>query len=654
MKAAFLFIDLQNDFLNREQLLPNKYIVVQKNSELLSYARSIQAPVIHIHTIIDPEVGNQMPHWKKNNVKQCVIKTDGCLPPNQLMPLHNEIVIQKQFYSGFESIDLHAYLKKHNITRLIISGTYTHACVRSTALDAYALGYDVAIASDAVGSPEPLHAEITRNYLEKREIKFLSHSEIFESVEPSISKNPDTSIKAKLDSHSFIQVNPANFHQKLHEFEFQNKFEIDKAIKNLQQPSQYWQSIDVAARAKIINNLCDQLSSNSLFWINKIVEEVGKPIKDAREEFQRAIQNIKAASEIALSDHESTTKYSVIYRPVGTFAIITPWNNPVAIPIGKIIPALLYGNAVAWKPSPAATRIATLLLAAFEKAGIPEGLVSLIFGDNHTAQNLMRHNGIVGVSITGSFEAGRTAEAICKATNKRVQAELGGNNAAIVLPGDNWKAALAHLVRAAFGYSGQRCTALRRFVVDKTIAPEFIAEFQKEIAKLQVGQPKNENTDIGPLISKSAHSSLIESIESALEEGAELISGGKSMEFSQNGYWLTPTILKVNDASLSVAQTETFGPLAIVQVASDVQHALEIANSVDQGLIAYVIGGTQEQVDMLRNSLQVGILNLNNKTMALDFHAPFMGWKASSIGLPEHGRWDRDFYSNVQVIYHNI
>ncbi len=654
MKAAFLFIDLQNDFLDRQHLLPNKDILVQKNSELLSYARSVQAPIVHVHTIVDPEAGNAMPHWKKKNIKQCVTKTDGSLPPNQLIPLHDEIVIQKQFYSGFESIDLHAYLKKQNITLLIISGIYTHACVRSTALDAYALGYDVVIASDAVGSPEPLHAEITRNYLEKREIKFLSHSEILETVEQSISRNVDTSIKTKLDSHSCIQVNPANVHQKLHEFEFQNKFEIDKAIKNLQEPSQYWQSIDIPARAKIINNLCDQLSNNSLFWIEKIVEEVGKPIKDAREEFQRALQNIEAAVEIAVCDCESNSKYSVAYHPVGTFAIITPWNNPIAIPIGKIIPALLYGNAVAWKPSPAATRISALLLAAFETAGIPEGLVSLIVGDNHTAQNLMRHEGIVGVSITGSLEAGRTANAICKATNKRVQAELGGNNAAIVLPGGDWEVSLSHLVKAAFSYSGQRCTALRRFIVDKTIASEFIAKFEKETAKLQVGLPKEKSTDIGPLISKAAQTSLLDMIERALQDGAELIAGGDSMECGGDGYWLTPTILKVNDFSLEVAQTETFGPLVIIQVAYDVKHALEIANSVDQGLLAYVIGGTKEQIAVLQQGLQVGMLNLSNKAIPLDFNAPFIGWKKSSIGLPEHGRWDRDFYSNIQVIYHHI
>jgi alpha-ketoglutaric semialdehyde dehydrogenase len=647
--TAFLFVDLQNDFLERAGLLPEAHELTEKAASLLTDARSLGAPVIHIHTLVSPDGSDAMPHWKTGHTLSCVKGSRGAESPKELTPFESEKIIQKSFYSGFENGELAMLLEDLQVEEVVIAGLYTHACVRSTALDAYAIGYPVTIALDAIASPEPLHAEITRDFLEKRGIPFCGSNAILEKVRRSVDDQGSKAEQTGRNEGRSVSENPDLDSQSRN---CQQTTEISAAITSMAIPRQQWQNMGIPERSRLLEHWKNSLLAEETDWIHLIVDEVHKPIRDAADEFRRAISTISTAIEVALMPSETGTGFRTRYRPIGTVAIITPWNNPMAIPIGKIAPALLFGNAVLWKPSPFAESLAQRLLKSLIKAGLPTGLVNIFNGTAETVREIIRHPSVSAVSLTGSHHTGRIVEALCNAHGKTLQAELGGNNAVIVRPGAVLKDIMPALVRAAFSFSGQRCTATRRFIVDRSIAESFISSFTEETAKLIVGMPMDTHTDLGPLISERHAQMVEEKISNAIRDGAKLIYSGSVPDTTFGSQWIPPTVLLAEDNPSDIVQQETFGPVAVIQLADDVDHALRLANEVRQGLVSGMIGGTTADQNLFRESAEAGMLNIGSPVLSLDMHAPFSGWKDSAIGTPEHGRWDRDFFSRVQAVYH--
>ncbi len=649
--TAFLFVDLQNDFLERPGLLPEVPDLIQQAASLLTAARTLGATVLHIHTVVSPDGSDAMPHWKTQQTLSCVKGSRGVESPKELKPHESEKIIYKSFYSGFENGELAIILKDLKVWELVIAGLYTHACVRSTALDAYAKGYPVTIALDAIGSPEPLHAELTRSFLEKRGIPFRGSDAILEKVRRFMDDQGSDTAETGLNEGRSVPANPSFESQTRNS---QRTPEISAVIADMAIPLQQWQNIGIPERARLLEKWKNALLADETDWVHLIVEEVNKPIRDASDEFRRAISTISTAIEVALIPGETGSGFKTRYCSIGTIAIITPWNNPMAIPIGKIAPALLFGNAVLWKPSPFAERLAQKLLESLIKAGLPAGLLNIFKGGAETVREIIRHPSVSAVSLTGSHNTGRNVEALCNAFGKTLQAELGGNNAVILRPGAKLKDIMPSLVRAAFSFSGQRCTATRRFIVDRSMATSFISAFTEETSKLVVGSPMDGRTDLGPLISERHAQSIEEKINKGIRDGACLIYTGSLPSTLISGHWVAPTMLLAEDSQSDIVQQETFGPVAVIQLADDFDHALMLANDVRQGLVSGMIGGTTDEEAIFLQSAQAGMLNIGSPVLPLDLNAPFSGWKDSAIGTPEHGRWDREFFSRVQVVYQKI
>ena len=655
MNAALLFVDLQNDYLNRSRITPSSVTVINNCVRLLDAARKVGLGVIHAHTIVNASGNDAMPHWKRNEMIPCQEGSSGAQTPPLLMPMENETIITKRYYSAFESGKLDAYFKTQDVDLVIIAGLYTHACIRAAVLDAYAHGYSVLVVSDAIGSTEPLHAEVTRDFLEKREFLFINTEDVlniigsiknYESIE-------DIQLYVSNNLTSFVQLNPSNLQTTIFKFDSLRDDTIEAFLQKSQQLAYAWETKPIRERAEVLLRWQKRLNEERAFWIEKIVEEVGKPIKDATEEFDRALETIKTVIDVGLNDIDSINNFRVVNRAVGTVLCITPWNNPMAIPIGKIAPALIYGNAVVWKPSLQSTRFSYMLLDSLIDIGLDDGLVVIIPGGIETARRLIGHRIISRVSLTGSVEAGNAVSALCAIHKKTLQAELGGNNAVIVFPDSNLKKEIPALVRSAFSYSGQRCTANRRFIVDKAIVDEFCDLFVKETQGLVIGNPNHEQTDIGPLISKEHYDSVLYAVQLAKEQGAEILIGGDTIKFDV-GLWVAPTVIKAIHTEFDIVQKETFGPVAIILTSEDVEDAIKQSNAVSYGLITTIIGGTPEQVELMQHRVESGILKVGFNAGGLDMSAPFYGWKDSSIGIPEHGRWDKEFYSRVQVIYGGV
>ncbi|MBP6724319.1 MAG: aldehyde dehydrogenase family protein, partial [Halioglobus sp.] len=263
---------------------------------------------------------------------------------------------------------------------------------------------------------------------------------------------------------------------------------------------------------------------------------------------------------------------------------------------------------------------------------------------------LVAHPQVDAVSLTGSEQAGRAVAAICVPTGKPLQAELGGNNALLVLADADMQRQVAIWVRMAFGFAGQRCTAVRRFVVERAALDTFIALFNGALQDLQIGSPAYAGCDVGPLISAGQLNRVASAVESALARGAAIVARCDVDISAGAGLYYPPTLLAGLPVQDPLVQDELFGPVAVLQVAEDFEHGVELVNAVRQGLLAGIATETLARLDEFADRVEAGIL-VDGHGMKLHPAAPFGGRKASQIGPPEHGIWDREFFSRVQVRY---
>jgi acyl-CoA reductase-like NAD-dependent aldehyde dehydrogenase len=334
--------------------------------------------------------------------------------------------------------------------------------------------------------------------------------------------------------------------------------------------------------------------------------------------------------------------------------LITPWNNPFAIPLGKLAPALFYGNTVVWKPAPAGTAIAGRLMEILRTAGCPNGVVNLLCGDRSTALALMDGD-LDAVSLTGSTAAGRSAQEVCGRRHLPLQAELGGNNAAVIWADGDPAEAARRVAEAAFGFAGQRCTANRRVIVEASCYDRFLACLETATAELVWGDPQEAGAQVGPLISEEARASCAGVVARAREAASLLVQPHGATSGAARlvgcGAYYPPTIIGCDDPQQEVVQEETFGPVLVVQRAEGWEHAMRLCNGVRHGLVAALFSPSPALHERFLQEAQAGILKLNQATADAGVEAPFGGWKASAIGPPEHGASNREFYTRTQAVY---
>lgn len=665
--TALLLVDLQQDFLTRPGLIPDPESLCGRAAALLAGARRRGIPVVHVHTLVGADGAGQMPHWTRQNRRQCVEGTPGAEPPPGVAPLDHELVVRKRYFTAFADQQLDTWLRGRGVQRLIVAGAYLHACVRSTVLDAYERGYEVWVADDAVGTTEPVHAEITRDYLAARAASFRRTDDILAALDGERGRAVcaadaaavlpvaviDGAPRARPAAPRLAHRNPCRTDELLAEVPLGSAEEVADAAHAAARAGRAWARERAAARADRLQRWATELDARRGAFAELIVREQGKPRRFADEEIGRAVAHARVAAELANDSAplRIAAGVSAAQRPLGVVGLVTPWNNPLAIPVGKIAPALAFGNTVVLKPAPQASATALAILDSLAAAGFPPGVVNAVLGDAEAARALCREPRVAAVSVTGSLVTGRVLAALCAASLKPFQAELGGNNAAIVLGDADLESDVPTLMRAAFGFAGQRCTAIRRFVVERPIAARFESLARRATEALVNGASGDPSTEVGPLISIEKRDRVAAAIERAVAGGARLVTGGFVPPDLTHGAWLAPTLLADIDPRDAVAQVETFGPLAVILTANDLDHALEVANGVEQGLVLSVHSRDEAQRARVLDAAQAGIVQLRPGPLAVHPRAPFLGWKASGVGPPEHGVWDAAFYTRAQAVY---
>ena len=645
MKPALLLVDLQGDFLGAAGLQPGRESLVRHAAELLQLGRQHRIPVIHIWTTVTREHDQRLLHWQRSNRWLCVAGTDGHQTPAALEPLKNEIVVHKTGFNGFASGKLAAALKEIKCDTLIVAGVHLHTCVRAVATEGLERRLDTFVVSNAVASNDPVYAAATRRWLAERGVEFLPGPEI---VSRLLGAAP-----SKIQHRS-----PRDPAKVLFEIPVAGPAEVARATGSAQAEWKKWRRVRLKSRCQILTRAALLLEAAGPKLVRQMAVEIGKPVSQGAEEIRRAAANVRDVIRRAAAFDFSQPEAGGIVRhePLGVVALISPWNNPVAIPVGKIAPALLYGNTVVWKPAPAATKISAAILKLLRRAGVPRNAVKMVTGDHITAQSLAADNQINAVTITSSAEAGHAIQEICARRFLPLQAELSGNNAAIVWNDADLPAAAAQITWGAFGFAGQRCTANRRVVVSAAIFEAFWRELKVASGKLNWGDPLDPSTDIGPLIHPAKADEHRALVRQARDSGADhrleiLFEDRVDLSLLGRKTYALPAIAGCDHPDHSLVQEETMSPLLVVQRARNFDEALALCNGVRHGLVAALFSHSTERQKQFLAGAQAGMLKINSATAGVDVTLPFGGWKMSGLGAPEHGEADRLFYTRMQAVY---
>jgi len=647
MKPVLLLVDLQNDFLRAGDLEPHPASIVAAAADLLNTCRTGALPVVHVWSTVNKSGDDRMPHRKRNGDWMCLEGSAGHACPDVLRPHKKETIIHKIFFSAFSTGQLDSVLHELNADVLIIAGVHLHACVRATVLDAYAKGYRVVVVEDSTASNDPVHAAISKRYLQERSVIFKSSDEI----SAAIAAGPAKLGKLLVDTEFGVVTHssPQN-RERRWRLAAGRKSDIAAAVAVAREIFESWRRVRVDERLRLLQGFGRQLRQNKGVLIDLLVEDIGKPARYARDEVARAIALIGAAAKQIEPKQDRILKKTGYRRePLGVIGLIGPFNNPLAIPIGKIVPALLYGNAIIWKPAIPGSRIAKKTAELFAIATGQPKLLQVLCGTDQTARQLMAASD--GVTISGSLKAGRAAQEICAARHIPLQAELGGNNASIVWEDTELGAAAASITEGAFAFAGQRCTANRRAIVHSSIYDVFLDQLVMASRRLILGDPADEKTQIGPLISSASCNRVKGVIDRARAAGFRVITPSGKLDAAQGDAWLEPTIVCCDDPGAEIVQEETFGPVLVVQQAGDWDQAISLCNGVKQGLAAAIFTTSPKRIEDFLRRTRAGILKINASTANAAVDLPFGGWKASGIGPAEHGPANREFFTRMQSIY---
>ena len=428
------------------------------------------------------------------------------------------------------------------------------------------------------------------------------------------------------------------------------KSDIDATVTASRKTFQDWRRVRVDERLGLLQAFGSQLQKHEAELVDLLVDDLGKPIRYARDEMARAIALINAAAR-QLEPGQDLIPEKTGYRlePLGVIGLIGPFNNPLAIPVGKIVPALLYGNTAIWKPAIPGSRIAQKTAELFAAATGRQDVLQVLCGGEETARELMTLSD--AVTISGSLKAGRAAQEICAARHIPFQAELGGNNGSIVWADSDLCATAESIAEGAFAFAGQRCTANRRAIVDSSVYDVFVDQLILASRRIVWGDPADEKTQIGPLISSASRNRVKAVIDRARAAALRVINPSEKLNDARGDAWLEPTIVCCDDPNAEIVQEETFGPVLVVQRAEDWDEAILLCNGVKQGLAAAVFTTSLKRIEDFLQRVRAGILKINCSTANAAVDLPFGGWKASGIGPAEHGPANREFFTRMQAIY---
>ncbi len=437
---------------------------------------------------------------------------------------------------------------------------------------------------------------------------------------------------------------------------------VDRAIASARVAQKAWGRASLAKRSRVMFNFRQLLIERQDELADTIVREGGKTRGDALGEIARGLEVVEFACGIqnALKgEHtiEAATGVDVhtIRQPVGVVGAIVPFNFPMMVPMWMHPMALATGNAVILKPATPVPSVSLMVAKLYQEAGLPDGLFQVVCGDKQVVSHMLSHDGIDAVSFVGSTPVAKIVAASCAASGKRFQALGGANNHAIVMPDANLDFAAQHIVSGAFGAAGQRCMALPVVVAVGEAHDPLIEKVKERALGLKVGRGSDPQNELGPVISSKSRERILSWINDAEAKGANVVLDGRgftsSVEGTENGNWVGPTIVDNVPLETQLYCEEVFGPVLVVVRAESYEEAIEIVNSGAFGNGSAIFTENGQVARQFQLDVDAGMVGVNVPIPVPVGYYSFGGWKNSLLGDHRiHGQEGVNFYTRTKVI----
>ena len=464
------------------------------------------------------------------------------------------------------------------------------------------------------------------------------------------------------DSEDVIEsVNPANKFDIVGRIQKSTRNDLDLAVAAAKNAKKSWKKLGQVNRGNILFKVADILEQNLEEIATTMTLEMGKTLPEAKGETARGVailryyagEGMRKSGDVIPSTDSSALMFTS-RAPLGVVGVITPWNFPVAIPIWKIAPALVYGNTIVFKPATEAAVTAAKVVECFHKAGLPAGVLNFVTGSGSViGQGIIDHKDINGITFTGSEQTGKHVGEGAFKRGAKYQLEMGGKNPVIVAEDANLDLAVEATISGGLRSTGQKCTATSRVIVHENIYDQFKEKLVSQVKQIKLGSGLESDTWMGPCASESQLETVKIYVEKGRQEGATLLCGGEvpTDKELQNGFYISPAVFENVTNDMVIAQEEIFGPvLALIKVSS-LDEAIEIANDSQYGLSASIFTENITKMLTFIDDIEAGLVRINAESAGVELQAPFGGMKDSSTGTREQGEAAKEFYTSIKTVY---
>ncbi len=457
---------------------------------------------------------------------------------------------------------------------------------------------------------------------------------------------------------TFQTINPAN-EELVADIAQADIADVDAAVKAASDAFKSWRLTPAPLRGEMLFKVGDILKQKKEELAQLLTRDMGKVIAEARGDVQEAIDMayFMGGEGRRLLGYtapvEMPNKFGMAVRdPSGVVGLITPWNFPIAVPSWKIFPALVAGNTIIWKPSPETPAISAAFVKVFEEAGIPAGVLNLIMAPGaEVAKALVNHPNVRVLSFTGSTSTGRAIAEAAGKLNKKLSLEMGGKNAIIVMDDANLELVTDATLWAAFGTTGQRCTAASRLIVQKDIASKIKESLVERTKKLKLGDGLDPKVEVGPVINKIALDRIHNMVQVGQKEGARVLTGAAVADVGGKGFFYAPTLFDGVNPGSTLEAEEIFGPvLSIVEVES-LEEAIEVNNRSQYGLSTSIFTQDVNRAFTAMRDIATGLVYINHGTTGAEIQFPFGGVRGTGNGHREAGQAALEVFTEWKSIY---
>jgi alpha-ketoglutaric semialdehyde dehydrogenase len=456
-------------------------------------------------------------------------------------------------------------------------------------------------------------------------------------------------------------TNPANNEDVIGCIQKSTKEDLDKAVTTAKTAQKEWKKISGDARGKFLYKAADILESRIDDIAETMTREMGKTLPEAKGETARGVailryyagEGMRKVGDVIPSTDQDAFMFTT-RAPLGVVGVITPWNFPVAIPIWKAAPALIYGNTIVLKPATETAVTCAKVFECFQEAGFPSGVVNMITGPGAViGQGLAEHPDVNGITFTGSNSVGKQIGQTVLARGGKYQLEMGGKNPVIVCSDADLDLAVEATISGGLRSTGQKCTATSRVIVQSDIYEEFKEKLLTKVKEITVGNGLEDGVWMGPSASESQLSTVLSYIQKGVDEGASLILGGERLlgEEFDKGYFVQPTVFENVTSNMTIAQEEIFGPVLALMKVESVEEALELANDVEFGLSASIFTTNIQKMLSFINEMDAGLVRINAESAGVELQAPFGGMKQSSSHSREQGQAAIEFFTSIKTVF---